>query len=580
MAGRLDKVNFETLGETEGVRDWEGLQILATFDNDNSQANITTSELTFVGPIGEAIINYVNQGAAGVGNGIFEGPDFSISLSSPQFQAFKGILDLSNDITINRDINEVKCKIMQIDGLNTFANISEAITYGLLDSKNIYSESDYTKIAYIKRTEFDFISTAIMIIAIFQVKRELNEISKRIGEQAAEVISMLATGLTGPLAASLWTVAKLLGNVLYFSLMLITLINMIQSLIDTLISVRKFHKGINMRTLITKACAFAGYTFSSSIPELDELYYLPIKTKAGKIVLKSTDPNGLPVSGGPMYTLGQTIGLVKDLFLAKVKIVDTTVHVESLKNESFWRKNSTYVLKDVKVNEEKYNTDEMRATKLLSFTTDTNDNFTLENYKGTVYEVKTEPSTFSDYRKVLLKGVDELSFPVALPTRKETLSSVETIFLTLSSLADRLIVKFGGKAVFANIVDKRKGFLMMSSDLVNTPKLMRLNNQNLLGSDYRTNWSAKYLYDNYHFYNSFVLNNYSNQYSLFRKIKMDASFQDFLDVISNNRATSVNGEDVEIESLLYNFGGGFWEADYKIKKIYTRNLKETYTEPE
>ena len=44
---QFDNVKFELLGESEGVRDWQGLQIIATFDNDNNQPNITTSELTF-----------------------------------------------------------------------------------------------------------------------------------------------------------------------------------------------------------------------------------------------------------------------------------------------------------------------------------------------------------------------------------------------------------------------------------------------------------------------------------------------------------------------------------------------------
>ena len=52
----FDNVNFSVLGETDGVRDWQGLQILATFDNNNNQANISTSELSFVGEMGKAII--------------------------------------------------------------------------------------------------------------------------------------------------------------------------------------------------------------------------------------------------------------------------------------------------------------------------------------------------------------------------------------------------------------------------------------------------------------------------------------------------------------------------------------------
>jgi hypothetical protein len=60
---------------------------------------------------------------------------------------------------------------------------------------------------------------------------------------------------------------------------------------------------------------------------------------------------------------------------------------------------------------------------------------------------------------------------------------------------------------------------------------------------------------------------------------MNASFEDFLKIINNNIATDEDGNRVVFDSILYNFGGGYWEADYRIQYQYTTNLKETYTEP-
>ncbi len=118
---RFEKLNFSLLGESEGVRDWQGLQVLATFDNDNQQANITTSELSFVDGMGKAIIDYIDGGLTGATNGIFEAPEFKMSIDRPNTEIFDGMLDLANDITINRDMNEVKCKLKLKNGLNQFA---------------------------------------------------------------------------------------------------------------------------------------------------------------------------------------------------------------------------------------------------------------------------------------------------------------------------------------------------------------------------------------------------------------------------------------------------------------------------
>ena len=60
---------------------------------------------------------------------------------------------------------------------------------------------------------------------------------------------------------------------------------------------------------------------------------------------------------------------------------------------------------------------------------------------------------------------------------------------------------------------------------------------------------------------------------------MNASFEDFLKIINNNIATDEEGNRVVFDSILYNFGGGYWEADYRIQYQYTTNLRETYTEP-
>jgi len=129
---QFDNVKFKLLGESEGVRDWQGLQIIATFDNDNNQPNITTSELTFSLDMGKKLIEHIDNGAVGIGNGIFEGVDFEMKLNTPSTDVFKGIVDLANDIEVNKEKQEVKAKLLKLDGLNTFANVSEAITMGLL----------------------------------------------------------------------------------------------------------------------------------------------------------------------------------------------------------------------------------------------------------------------------------------------------------------------------------------------------------------------------------------------------------------------------------------------------------------
>jgi len=361
---------------------------------------------------------------------------------------------------------------------------------------------------------------------------------------------------------------------------------MVKELIDTLFPIPKKHRGIKLKRILEVGCDFAGYEFipSSMIPELDELYILPRKTEAGRINIPNSE-TGLPVSGGPLYTLGKCVGLVKDLFNAKVKITDDNkVYIEPLKNKGFWELDSAYEMPPIKVDIDKYNTNELVGTKVISFTIDNDNYWDLDNYKGTSYEVKTLPTAYTDFRKVLIKGLTELTFPVALGTRKKQGSILERTFKTFAKVADSLSVIFKTNNDFFGTVqaESRDRLLRTSTDLVNIPKLLRLTPELKMQANNRDIWSAKYLYEEYHYVNSFVediADDQYNQYKVYQKIKMNASFEDFLKIINNNIATDEDGNRVVFDSILYNFGGGYWEADYRIQYQYTTNLRETYTEP-
>ena len=518
-----------------------------------------------------------------------------MSLNTPSTEVFKGILDLADDIEVNREKKEVKAKLLKLDGLNTFANISEGITMGLLESEGKFTASDYVDIPYIKETEFDYLATAMLIISIFQIQQQLAELVKDALDISTDGLGETAGSLsTGAVGGAYITVFKGLAQLAYFGTMFFLLIKMVQDLIDLLLPIPKKHRGIKLKRILEVGCDFAGYEFvaSSMIPELEDLYILPRKTEEGRRNIPSGE-NGLPVSGGPLYTLGKCVGLVKDLFNAKVKIVPSTsggkdkVYIEPLKNRGFWELESTYEMPPIKVDIDKYNTNELVGTKVISFSIDNNNYWDLEDYQGTSYEIKTLPKalTGEDYRSVLIKGVSELTFPVALGTRKKEGSILERTFAFFAEVADQLSVIFKSNNDFYGTVqaESKDRLLRMSTDLVNIPKVLRLTPELKLSNKYRDNWSAKYLYEKYHYVNSFVKENVNpiqyNQYKVYQKIKMNASFEDFLKIINNNIATDEDGNKVVFDSILYNFGGGYWEADYRIQYQYSTNLRETYTEP-
>lgn len=577
---RFEKLNFSLLGESEGVRDWQGLQVLATFDNDNQQANITTSELSFVDAMGKAIIEYIDGGLTGATNGIFEAPEFKMSIDRPNTEIFDGMLDLANDITINRDMNEVKCKLKLKNGLNQFAEVSQAITVGLLEEKGLIGRADYVNIPYIKVTDFEFFTAAIMTVSLLQMEQTFEDAIAKASESLAEAIALLSASLVpNPAITFTWAFLKAAIAIAWALIVVILIIRAATELIELLVHLKRYHKGIKFVTLIEKGVELAGYTFSSSIPEFENLYILPKKTQKGKLIPSRND-DGLPKSGGALYTLEKLIGLAKDLFKANVKIEGETLYLEPLKNVAFWERETTYNMPDVYTPIEKYNTDELIATKTISFATDPNDLFTLENFQGTNYEIRIRPNSINDDQRVLMKGLTQLEFPVALGSVKERYSIADTIAKQFAAVADKVAGYFGRNTNFSQEIESRISILKMSNDLVDVPKLLRLKSDYSMIRQYRAQWSAKYLYEQYHYWDSFVLNKENKQVQVFEKIKMPATLEDFLNVIGNNVGRMADGRTAKFESILYNFGAGYWEATFRVPKIYTENLNETYTEPE
>ena len=114
----------------------------------------------------------------------------------------------------------------------------------------------------------------------------------------------------------------------------------------------------------------------------------------------------------------------------------------------------------------------------------------------------------------------------------------------------------------------------MEKDLVRVGKLMRLNNQLKLAANQRDNFSAKFLYNNYHNEKSFVLNNYGNQYRTFEGQRIIFGYSQFLELVNNNYLTTQNGNSGKITKFAWTIDQDTAITDFRVKQIWTTNLSE------
>ena len=107
--------------------------------------------------------------------------------------------------------------------------------------------------------------------------------------------------------------------------------------------------------------------------------------------------------------------------------------------------------------------------------------------------------------------------------------------------------------------------------------MLRIKN-NKVAVDNREKISAKYYYDNFINYDSFVQNNFQRQRKNYEGIEIPFSYSDYKEVLQNSYFTTNNGERGRITSLVWSLGADTAQIDFYIEEIYTRNLKEEFQE--
>ena len=141
---------------------------------------------------------------------------------------------------------------------------------------------------------------------------------------------------------------------------------------------------------------------------------------------------------------------------------------------------------------------------------------------------------------------------------------------------------------FAAVIDNRKGMLIIESDIINKAKICIINKGsankfNKLDVNNSVYFSGLYLYENYHFINSFLPTNdkpNGNQYYLYDYGNIPFTFNDFEKVKENNCIFTADGQTAIIDYLKWNVWNQKAQIKVRVNKLYTNNLKEIYYNPD
>src|SRR5690606_9159994 len=166
---------------------------------------------------------------------------------------------------------------------------------------------------------------------------------------------------------------------------------------------------------------------------------------------------------------------------------------------------------------------------------------------------------------------------VALGNRKDSLNAVERTLKDVGAFVDDITGIFGGGTSLAAKVKNKIGALKVSTNWTTLPKMLYLSGGKL-PINHRALFNAKILYDNYHNYDSFVLNGYFGQKKVYNNVRIPFGFSDYQQLTTNSYFY-FNGKQAKITKFVWVIGKDEATIDFWVREPYTFNLKETILIP-
>lgn len=600
-------------------KNWRELDIELNFDRDgNAIQQVSITDFDWVRENAQTITNYVTNGF------LFEG--IPLRIEAEYGTNVQTIFDGYIDLTDNARFSDFECNVKavereKIDWLNSTA---DSFTFEYLENIGSITSSDYEFMPYVINSIPDYKESAIALVSAYIVVEQI----KQAIEKAKDLIADLSNPLT-----TISAVVKASLLVIYLAGLLIALVKFIKDIITMLIQPVKYHACMSIQSQLEKGAAYLGLDFESSILYdtvfeksylMPEKFYNPVNTGDNRI-LGYTSPNTIEQIGYFKGTFGDLLRHVKKIFNAKVVLKDGKLFLERM---DYNITPPTYIVPDIYQPFYTTNADENRSNYYIHFDTDIADKNTLQEYLGTGYQVILRPQIVQNSGLELMKGLEDVFIPFALAKRKTELSVPERIirvFLqgldliinAMISIVNALIqginavigvindvidaLDFIGINInlvipsipqlsyvsLVNLIDNRIDMLKIETDLISKPKIFLMDKGtqpkfNKLTSGNETYFSANYLYNNYHYINSFVPTNdkpKGNQYLKYEYPVVDKfGMTEYLQIVDNNQVIH-NGNDAIIESVKWNVYNQKASMRFRVNTLLSSNFAQTILEP-
>lgn len=570
-------------------RNWQDLEITVDWLNKKESGAVNVSDLAFTGEANEYIQNRMQDGTNG-GLGIFEGIPYDMvvgDINNPGFR-FKGYLDMTeNNNVIGGE--EVISSLKKLEGDDWLNEKADAFSMAYLYDIGIIRPSDSVKVPYVINYVPDNMQLIVLAMSIFMITKEIIEDINKITDQIADAGKSVTPlpvvvvtpagpgyGLAFDVAYATMTILKIIGSILYRIAMLIALKNLIQELFEQLLPKKRYHTGMTFERIFQRSCEYLNLQFSSHLLQVEkkDFVYIPPKSEKGG----DRSDTFFPGNTSAIYTFGDAIRVLKEKYNADYRIRNGVFYFE---RKDKFRVTSTYRLPKTFSNQERrldqysFNTSEMVSNYNILYDYDVQDQNTLENQDGRVFQAITTPRVINNPKLVNIKNLAQITIPFSMGLEKRKLTDVEKVFKTMGRLIDNITSIFGSGTNYASKIEDRIGSLLISSHYLSIGKVVVMKGDKL-ANDQRALLDTLKLWNDFHFINSFAkYNGVHNQYKRFAEppVLVPMELSEFVINLENNIAEDADGNEIEIEEVKYKPNAGTALVKYRIKHLYTDNLQ-------
>jgi len=412
--------------------------------------------------------------------------EIPVSFSFQNKDLFNGYLTEPNFLL---QLDQIEVKPVSKESTDGLVEKLSAIESSLLKDLYNYQELEFLVEKVDIKPELLQLQLSSLFYA-YVLYTQIKELNVLISEAVEATVNAAPPGLSfGSIVA---LVLKILIQAVFVAITVIQLIKYAKQAKELLIPKKKLTKVISLFELARAPLAYIGYDLVTDIDDMHRIGHWA----SGNVDKDEYYPRSSDRCGSALGALN----FIVEKFSARVFVRGNTVFIVNYYSPLFFN-SSGYVLDDFPRGDYEENLDDMVGTREHIYSVDFEDQWTLENFKGTEYKIR---ANISDPKKSTIKGLSQKNYQVALCNRKDELNALEKLWMQFVSLVKLTVDALGGNS--GNLkIPNRIGMAKVSTENLGIAKIVWFNAKRL-PSNHREQLSAKSDEEKFHFIESHVRN--------------------------------------------------------------------------